>query len=114
MATARRPARWSTCIGGFILWRWLVEDGIDAEAGQTMTNLEATSTHAGSVVKTVVRRAVIDRDAWDVVRRSAASTAGQHGTSEMTCEGRDRAGAAHNPEVAGSNPAPATENCLTA
>ena len=38
----------------------------------------------------------------------------QDGTCETSCEGLDRARAAHNPEVGGSNPPPATENCLTA
>jgi hypothetical protein len=36
------------------------------------------------------------------------------GTCETRCERRDRARAAHNPEVGGSNPPPATENCLMA
>jgi hypothetical protein len=36
------------------------------------------------------------------------------GTCETRCERLDRARAAHNPEVGGSNPPPATENCLMA
>jgi hypothetical protein len=36
------------------------------------------------------------------------------GTSETRCERLDRARAAHNPEVGGSNPPLATENCLMA
>jgi hypothetical protein len=35
-------------------------------------------------------------------------------TNETRCERLDRARAAHNPEVGGSNPPPATENCLMA
>ena len=38
----------------------------------------------------------------------------QDGTRETRCEGMDRARVAHNPEVGGSNPPPATENCLMA
>ena len=36
------------------------------------------------------------------------------GTGETRCERLDRARVAHNPEVGGSNPPPATENCLMA
>jgi hypothetical protein len=36
------------------------------------------------------------------------------GTCETRCERLDRARAAHNPEAGGSNPPPATENCLMA